>query len=111
MSPRMVVYHDGLLDLHLNVKIDVTVIVEDFAGPNATGSNTAGGAEDELPLSTNLGSLCNRTKWNTCQRQMWSYSRNVLTVNVNEKPLAHDPNNHESKRSAGGLRRMKLGQG
>lgn len=62
----MVVYHDGLLDLYLNIEVDVTVLAEDFGSPNATGKSTTGGAEDELPLSTNLSSLCDCTKWSSC---------------------------------------------
>jgi len=70
----IVVYHNGLLDLYLNVEVDITVIVAEFAGPN----NSTVGVESELPVSTNLCSL----------------------VDVDEKTLTHDPNDHKSERSA-----------
>jgi hypothetical protein len=100
----MVVYHDGLLDLYLNLQVGVTVLAENFAGPNTTVNNTTEGAENELTLSANLGSLYNHTGGNTCQRQTRHHSCKALTMNVDEELLAHDPNNRVPERGARGLR-------
>jgi len=102
----MVVHHDGLLDLHLYIEVQTSVLVVFFARPDVlhnTGS-AAGGTEDVPSLGTGFCGLCGCAKRYNSQRQTSLYLCGMLTVDVYENILTHDPNNHVSERSARGLR-------
>lgn len=107
----MVVHHDGLLDLHLYIEVQTSVLVVFFARSDVlynTGT-AAGGTEDVPSLSTNFCGLCGCAKRYTGQRRTSLHSRGTLTVDMYENILTHDPNNHVSERSAGGLRTKRPG--
>ena len=101
---RIVVHHDGLLDLHLYIEVQTSVVVVAFVSSDVLRYTATGGTEDIPPLSTSFCGLCGCAKRYASQRKTWFYSRKVLTVNVYENILTHDPNNHVSERSARGLR-------
>ena len=65
----MVVYHNGLLDLYLNIEAHIAAFVAGFVSPSTTRNNTTVGTENELSLDTNLGSLCGSAEGNTFQHQ------------------------------------------
>ena len=95
MSLWMVVYHDRPLDLHLNIQVHASVLVTDHV---SAAGNTTSRAENEFSLSANLGGLCKCVGRGIPINANCGFLRERgLTMDVDKKTLAHDPNDRVAK--------------